>query len=319
VTRALTLLGALYAGAMLALGWYLHGASDATPAGMLLAFAPRWALVLPWLVLLVVAWFRSKALVVAFVVAAAATALTVAGFEVPSTAQSDRHALRVVTYNTDGSREMAGRIASDLVAWDADVVVFQDCPGRLAEALRKTKAGQVKAINELCLISRLPIRHFEPMEMPRWDDRRTRAVRVDVDAPGGLVTVVGVHFPSPRTALNAARLRNFRLLSRSIEHRARISREVRDWSARSPHPVIVAGDFNMPHGSALLRRDWRAWRNAFSESGWGFGHTMRVGPFSVRIDHVLLPSLLVAERAQVLSGYPSEHQPLVVDVGWSRE
>lgn len=319
MTRALSLLGLLYAGVLAVLAWYLHEASDATPLGMLLAFAPRWALVLPWLLLVVFGWFRSKRLALASLLAAAATAVTVAGFQVPSTKRSAGPALRLVTYNTDGSREMSGRVAKDLAAWDADVVVFQDCPARLAEALRKSNAGQVKAVNELCLITRMPIRHFAAMAMPARDDRRTRAVRVDLETPGGLVTVVGVHFPSPRTALNAARLRNFRLLPRSIEHRAQISGAVHEWSARSPHPVIVAGDFNMPHGSVLLRRDWSAWRDAFSESGWGFGHTMRVGPFSVRIDRVLVPASLVAERARVLSGYPSEHQPLVVDIGWSGE
>ena len=317
MTRFVSTLVILYGSAMLLLGWYLRAAGDLTPAGMLLAFAPRWALLVPWALLILLSWWRSKKVAVLAMIGAGATAFAVAGFELPTAGEpTGQHALRLVTYNTDGSRTLASRIRRDLSEWDADVIVFEDCPSMLADSLRKFRRDQVKVVNELCFVSRLPIRHFEPMAMPRWDDRRTRAARIDVEAPGGVVTVIGVHFPSPRTALTAARQRNFGLLRRSIEQRARISGEVRAWSAGTPHPVIVAGDFNMPQGSVLLRRDWGMWRNAFSERGWGFGHTMRVGPFAVRIDHVFVAPPLLPRRAHVLSGYPSEHQPVMVDIAW---
>ena len=55
--------------------------------------------------------------------------------------------------------------------------------------------------------------------------------------------------------------------------------------------------------------------NAFAEVGVGFGYTMFAGHYAVRIDHVMVPKTLVVERVELLRGYPSEHQPVVVDIG----
>ena len=43
---------------------------------------------------------------------------------------------------------------------------------------------------------------------------------------------------------------------------------------------------------------------------------MQAGIFPVRIDHVLVPESLEPVGAWVLRGYPSEHQPVVVDLEW---
>jgi endonuclease/exonuclease/phosphatase (EEP) superfamily protein YafD len=316
VTRFVATLVIGYSVAMLLLGGYLRVAGDLTPAGMLLAFSPRWILLLPWTALVLLAWWRSKRLATLAVAAAVGTAFGVAGFEVPTpVGRSGPIALRLVTYNTDGSRVLADRIRGDLVLWDADVVLFQDCAATLADSLRAIVGGGLRVSNELCVVSRLPVGEFVPLNSQRGDARRTRAVRLDVETPTGSITVVGVHFVSPRTALNAARLRNFSLLRRSINQRTQTSQEVREWSRTSRYPVVVAGDFNMPDGSAALRRDWGDLRNVFSERGWGFGHTMRIGLFAVRIDHVFTSRSLAPQSVQVLAGYPSEHQPVLVEIG----
>ena len=56
-------------------------------------------------------------------------------------------------------------------------------------------------------------------------------------------------------------------------------------------PLILAGDFNMPADSTVYRATWGRFNNAFSRSGFGFGHTERPGSFGwlfgVRIDHIL--------------------------------
>ena len=66
----------------------------------------------------------------------------------------------------------------------------------------------------------------------------------------------------------------------------------------------------------LVLRDWGTLRNAFVEAGWGLGHTMFAGRHRVRIDHVLASDALVPRSAQVLGGYPAEHQPVMVEYGW---
>lgn len=318
--RVVGILVALYGAAMLLLAGYLRVASDLTPGGMLLAFAPRWMFLLPWAVLLLLAVRRSWRVTIVVLLGVVVTSVGVAGFAVPTQPASDgAPVLRLVTYNTDGSVTLPMRIRRDLIDWNADVVMLQDCPRTLADSLRQIAGARVDVSDELCVLSRLPVVRFEAMPPSRGDTRRARAVRVDVQTVGGVISVVGLHNASPRAALNAARARNFRLLDRSIAQRGRISQAMHRWSVATPHAAIVAGDFNMPESSRLLQRDWGALRNAFSESGWGFGYTMHAGVFSVRIDHVFTTTALRPVSARVLDGFPSEHQPLMVEVARAAE
>ncbi len=70
----------------------------------------------------------------------------------------------------------------------------------------------------------------------------------------------------------------------------------------------------MSSESHALREDWPDLSNAFSEAGWGFGHTMFAGYHRVRIDHMLVSQDWQVLSAKVLSGYPSEHQPVIVEL-----
>jgi endonuclease/exonuclease/phosphatase (EEP) superfamily protein YafD len=75
----------------------------------------------------------------------------------------------------------------------------------------------------------------------------------------------------------------------------------------------VAGDFNMPIESAIYRRDWADFHNAFSEAGFGWGWTKWTRLFGVRIDHVLSRDGLVCTRAWIGGKTGSDHRPLVAD------
>ena len=94
------------------------------------------------------------------------------------------------------------------------------------------------------------------------------------------------------------------------------SRRTAQWVRDAKTPYVVAGDFNLPEGSSILRHDWGALENAFSERGWGFGYTMFAGKFAVRIDHVFVSPGLMTERIVLERGFPSEHQPVIADIAW---
>ena len=51
--------------------------------------------------------------------------------------------------------------------------------------------------------------------------------------------------------------------------------------------MLVLGDFNMPPDSAIYRRCWSDFSNAFDSAGFGFGSTHFTHRTAVRIDHVL--------------------------------
>jgi len=125
--RRLVWMAAVFAGAL----WPLVAlGNDAGPLGMLLGFAPRWWLVLPWLVLVPLAGRiqtgpRGKGplgggTAVAALTGALVTLFGVAQFEVPSRMSAlpvgapARGDIRVVTYNTDVSASLADRLRRDV-------------------------------------------------------------------------------------------------------------------------------------------------------------------------------------------------------------
>jgi len=194
----------------------------------------------------------------------------------------------------------------------------------VADSLRAI-FGVAAVKDRFCIASRWPMLSLDDaasLAMP--PDPRLRpdhfAVRVRVRTPFGVIPVYSVHLPSPRDALGAARWPDpanlMPKLRTSLAQRDSASAAVSSIVSRKDKRFIVAGDFNMPYGSVLLQRDWGDLTNAFAHSGFGFGHTMQAGIFPVRIDHLFVPEALEPSSARVLSGYPSEHQPVVVDLVW---
>jgi endonuclease/exonuclease/phosphatase (EEP) superfamily protein YafD len=308
-----------------AIGMRIFG--DASTAGMLLLFGPRWLLVLPWLLLLPLAWFASRAIRVTALVGVIIGVFGVGQFTVPwrrlaaSNAAGPR--LRVLTWNTDRARPTVPRMRTMLAEWDADLILLQDCSSTTATALGadifRDRARWLFSDGEFCIRSRIPI---DGVEAAPPEPTQGRGVRVHLTWNGAPLTVVVLHLESPRDALSAARRGRAERLATSLARRSEGSRRFADWALASPPPpngaLIVAGDFNLPYGGLPLRRDWGTLTNAFAESGWGWGYTMFAGRHRVRIDHILVGSAFTPLRTRVLRGYPSEHQPVVTELVLSR-
>ena len=322
----------IYAATLTAVaGWaFLAASNDAGPVGMLLGFAPRWWATLPWLVLVPAALRLGRGTTAVALAGALITLVGVAQFTWPSRLAAlpvwapTRGDIRVVTYNTDVSASLADRLRRDVQAWDADIILLQDCKTVVADSLRAI-FGVAAAMDRFCVASRWPMLDVvDAAALATPPDPRLPpalfAVRVRVKTPYGILPVYSVHLPSPREALAAARWPDpanlLAKLRRSLADRGDASAAVSAIVSRKDPRFIVAGDFNLPYGSALLRRDWGDLTNAFAHTGFGFGHTMQAGIFPVRIDHLFVPERLEPVGARVLSGYPSEHQPLVVDLAW---
>ena len=86
----------------------------------------------------------------------------------------------------------------------------------------------------------------------------------------------------------------------------------------TPASMILAGDFNMPVDSTIYRDVWNRYANAFSTSGFGFGHTkhtdVRGWRFGIRIDHILTGPGWWPKRCRVGPDIGSDHLPLLVDL-----
>jgi vancomycin resistance protein VanJ len=328
VTRSLVLLGWLATLAALAVV-QLFG--DRTPLGTLAMYAPRHLTPWPWLLPLALSLVVSRRLLLASAAGFLVTLVGVANFSLPLGRARPRltppagHALprplRLVTYNTDGSAALAARVAQDARAWDADMALLIDCKPEVAAALRTVPGARVVTGGFFCLLTRhevLGITAMPPaitaIARAAGSGRAGRVHRVDLRVHGTPVTLYPLHLETPRTALWAARRFDLSRLDANRAVRAFDSRVATRFVDREAPGLLVLGDFNLDVNSAIYRRDWGDLTNAWSAAGLGFGHTMFAGRHRVRIDHVLLGPGWTVDDVEVLRGYPSEHQPVVVTV-----
>ncbi len=303
---------------------YLDAYGDVTGLGMLLLFGPRWWMVLPWMILVPATLIVSRTpIVILAVIGVLVTLRGVLLFELPATIHRDasRRALRLVTYNTDRSVKLTQRIRSDLERWDAEVVLLQDCSPIVADYLRTITGVIVHTTPEFCMVSRVPVESVDQLRSPSRHvegsiGRFGNIIRYRVRLAGGLVPIYSLHLETPRDALGMARKLGFELLHNSIVMRSADSHLASAWVGRTDSAFVVAGDFNLPYGSKILRRDWGDLTNAFTEVGTGIGNTMFSGRYAVRIDHVLTSKTLVVQSIMLERDFPSEHQPVIVDVRW---
>ncbi|MDZ4259527.1 MAG: endonuclease/exonuclease/phosphatase family protein [Gemmatimonadales bacterium] len=323
VRRAVGLTTIFYLAILVAVAATIRFGGDTTRIGMLLLFAPRHWFIWPALALVPLAWATAPRLGLAATATAWLALFPVANFEIPTPwrPHAERTALRLVTYNTDRTPAVAWRLRSDLEHWNADVVLLQACKTETADSARAIAGLFVHVNPEFCILSRLTPVALE--EMPVGDDISRevaghfgKALRLVVEVDGRQVAIYAVHLQSPRNALWAALQMDLSQLSDNLVWRSIDSRRIANWINPADSVVIVAGDFNLPMGSAILRQDWGRFRNAFVDAGWGLGHTMFAGKHAIRIDHLLFSPPLAARSAQVLRGYPTEHQPLLVELGW---
>lgn len=306
------------------LAWpFLYGLGDRWWPATVLLFGPRWALLLPLVLLVPLALVILPRALVPLAVGALVIAGPVMGFAAGAlTAPQETRDLRVVSFNVQGGSALgfAGTLESALGAWDADIIALQECSSAVEEELRALSAHAVHVLEGLCFISRFPILRVD--SLPPWRIGELgwagSIVRYTLDARGRPLHVTNLHLDTPGRGLEMLReRRDSRLLAANLEMREVASRRAANWVTQGGTPAIVAGDFNTPGESAIFRRYWSHLDDAFAAAGLGYGGTRVLRWFRVRIDHVLSTDDLRAVRATVGADLGSDHLPLIADFIWT--
>ncbi len=221
--------------------------------------------------------------------------------DVPATAPR----LRVVTANVLMSNAELDRLAQDVLVQTPDIVVFEELTQDLetaAPALAEAYPYRVATETPwVTLASRWPLEDARVLTIADADrGRDLLAASVVVD--GARVALVAVHFMPP---LNDEAYRT------NAAQRAVLQAEV----DATDGPLMVVGDFNATTLSPSFAR-------LLAGTGLRIATSSRLaeptyyayGRFGVRIDHVLVRGVTVAEEAAFdLTG--SDHRGLVVEVG----
>lgn len=228
---------------------------------------------------------------------------------------ADPVALTVLTLNLHAARTKAGRldlarVAAELRAWRADVVLLQEVDrGRDRSDLvhqarwlgRRLGMTAVYGPNRRlhpgtsgnAVLSRHPVVSSHNHPLPRRPGLYRRGLlRVTLDVEGHRVDVFATH-------LEHASVRVRREQARVVAGRVR----------RSPRPVVVAGDLNAEPGMPPLRMLARAGLvDTWSAAGRGDGLTVPAYAPRRRIDFVLADRSFVPVAAEVLVSLVSDHR-----------
>jgi endonuclease/exonuclease/phosphatase (EEP) superfamily protein YafD len=280
---------------------------------------------LPLVVLLPAAWLLwRKGLLVPLGLAAAVVAGPVTGLCVPwrtmlSPTPSGPH-LRVLTCNLHGSKAVDPQVLEGLVLESlADVVALQEWPEAEKSSLGAWPGWHRHVSSGLFLASQFPIRGVTELGHDSYGPTGS-VTHYELETPAGLVHFFSLHFESPRDALSEA-IHDDRNGSEAVEanirQRWRQSEHVAGHAAEFDGPVLLAGDFNTPPESAIFRRVWGDYADAFGTAGWGWGYTFHGGRTWVRIDHVLAGKGWHCDRCRVGPHVGSPHRPVLADLIWS--
>jgi vancomycin resistance protein VanJ len=301
---------------------------DRTIVGTVLLFIGRWVFLLPLTVLAPAALYYRRLLLLPLVAAGLVVVGPIMGTRtgwrrlLPAAAGPH---VRVVSFNTNAAEFAAVLLPDFLEQWKPDIVAFQECSAQLGAALQMITGWNHHESQDLCLLSRFPIRSAEVMDRSTLDRvRQSEAteiggsgfvVRFVLDTPHGPIRVGSLHLETPRKGLEGLVLDgDFRRLRLNTQIREIESRLARRWVSQGTGPLIVLGDFNTPVESRIFQADWGDLADAFSTAGTGLGMTKYNGWIRARIDHVLASKEWHVDRATVGADAHSDHRPLIVDL-----
>lgn len=303
--------------------WAAIRAGDLWWPATLLLFGPRWLFALPLLPLLLAAifWRRRSLPAVLFALLLALGPLL--GFHVPwrgtKPATPPGWRVRVLTCNMHYTAPLKSSWERLLADAAPDVVAIQelprDKPFDYSDYFTEDQ-WHVHLAGRLLLASRYPIRKPESLGVKSMQVPGL-LMRYELETPAGLVALFSLHFASPRDGLYGATHQPGGGIAKIVENSAvrfRQSENLVRLADTETGPVLLMGDFNTPSESAIFRRVWNHYGDAFAEAGWGWGYTFYGGRTAVRIDHILTGPGWYCEQCWVGPSIGSPHHPVLADL-----
>jgi vancomycin resistance protein VanJ len=299
-------------------------------------YLPQAGFALPWPVLTVaLAIWGPRRLLLVQLLTAWMVAVPLMGLQIsrPARPAPDATTFRVLSYNVNWGRRGDEALLRQLEEARADIILMQEVGDRQRGLFRSRLPGyHFDTHTEFFLASRFPIQEtFKPPEVVS-DERNwaPRFVRYTLQTPRGAIDVFHVHPLSPREGLQDLRgdgLRYEVTSGRIFEQRAarsivantslRLSQlqSVSEHARRSPRPVLIAGDTNVPHHSWALKAWFSEYQDGFSEAGSGFGYTFPADqrPW-MRIDRVLAGPPFRFFGFSVSPAFGSDHLCVIADI-----
>lgn len=335
VKRALLTLACGYPLALLSLtlGFYLVGERWwLTAAGL---YLPRLPLALPLPLFAVLLWragFRRYGWtqLIGLLLLVPLLGL-VAPVPLPAVPRADAPTLKVLSLNVNSGAAGPGPIVDAIGKFSPDVVLLQEVYGEvpLLEALR-ARYPHVRSSSQFIVASRSPITASSASEGASvFDPTLPRFVRYVIDTPLGSIAFFDMHPVSPRGVMGLYRthqtlhqLRTGELFGdaarRDVEQNAaQRASQVAAAALGAQHdelPVVIAGDTNLPHLSAVFRQYLSHFTDGFRAASWGLGYTYPDKHPFLRLDRILASDRLRFVSFRVGCSGISDHRCVVAEL-----
>ncbi len=262
--------------------------------------------------------------------------------------ESNEKGVKVLSYNVqhfnsrynNTEKENVKEITEFLKQQQADIICLQEI------RLRKNKIFNIeKTIKELGNIKHYQYARTSPtfgsitltrypiinMQEIRFKDTRNMSIYTDVVIDKDTVRIFNVHLQSyrinPKDYPNIEASSDLRSdetreqvkelgnkLRYGFQKRAKQAEIIKKEIKKSPYPVIVCGDFNDTPSSYSYHQIKSNLKDAFMQSGKGFGKTY-IGKYpSFRIDYIFYSDDFEAYNFETLDFKKSDHLPITTDL-----
>lgn len=301
---------------------------DAWPV-LLLLYLPRHPWVIPGLALLPFALRPGRrALLLPLGLGALVWLFALMGFVPPHRSPpAGGPTLRVLSYNTTHALDGAEGLRSLILETRPDLVLFQWTSHLADEAMSGPgfEGWTILRAAQFTVASRFPILSIEAVGYP--SGAGPPCAHAILETPLGTLDVYSIRPQSARREIGAThrrgvweRLRELvqdtrsERVSEMTSFREAQTRSIAVEAAKAQHLALIAGDSNLPDGSLFLRRYLGRYRDAFVESGWGFGYTYPARLPWMRLDRVLMGPGLGAVAFDVLPRRVASHRAVLVEI-----
>lgn len=305
--------------ALLALLWLIeYVMAERHWSTMLFAYAPQYGLILAPAALAVICLrheqrklaLSNSALLVLAISAFGDIQLPLASlWRAPGLPASE---LRVLTYNIHHGIGGTQNVARVVREQKPDIVCLQEAsatdrmPDPVPELKRHFNGWEFARLGELVIFSRLPL-VMQSQHLLR-DRGYSGILQVTVEKDPRMIDIFNIHVACPITRISLSDIR------KRMPVRERQIESLLQAVAASPHPAVIAGDFNTPPRGLLYRKLAGNFTDAQRSAHWGMANTFHSTLPYLRIDYLWLTKGLMAQSCRVVRDNASDHRAVVADV-----
>ena len=225
-------------------------------------------------------------------------------------------------YNWIPEKDIEAQIVSLVKEEQPDVVSFQeyyqhDNVDLSFYKYKYEKLSGQKVKNGQAIFSKYPIVNSGSIDFP---DTENNAIFVDVVKGIDSIRIYNVHLQSSGINTDVEKLnrdnseRLFKRVVKTFKKQQSQAELFIDHKNKSPHKVIVCGDFNNTSYSYVYRKVKGKLVDAFDEAGKGFGRTFDFKYFPVRIDFILVDKSFSVNGFKSFNEKLSDHFPILTRV-----